>query len=337
MTEVPRIAIVITCFNYEAYVGRAIASVRAQTVSDYELVVVDDGSTDGSWDVIARSGVRACRIANGGQRAACLHGLDQTRAPFVLFLDADDELKPEALATILPQLDGNVAKLQYSLTRIAADGTVLGARYPALPRFRESGALAARVLATGVYQSPPTSGNVFRRDLCDVLRDAGYEPAVDGVILFAAPFLGDVVSLDEDLALYRVHDRNDSGLGRAPEPRLLQRDLDRFLQRMAHLRTIVARHRPGAALVEPRRTFYFQTSSFALAIASGRRPGLGDGLRLVATLASEPARLRGRLAVVALYLATILASRRRAQKLLAYRFGVGRRSLGGLIRAAVFP
>lgn len=337
MSRVPAIAVVITCFNYEAYVGRAIDSVLRQSVTDFELVVVDDGSTDGSWDVIARSGARAWRRENCGQRAACLYGFDQTRAPFVLFLDADDELKPDALATILPQLDARVAKLQYSLTCVGPDGAVRSTRYPVLERFRDRDALAARVLATGAYQSPPTSGNVFRRDLCELARDAGYDNAIDGIILFAAPFLGDVVSLDEDLAFYRVHDRNKSGFGRPPQASVLQRDLDRWVKRLEHLRTVVADRRPGAVLVDPRRTFYFQTTSFATAIASGRRPGLRDCARLIATLASEPSGLVGRSALMAFYLATALASRRRAQKLLAYRYSPGRRSLGGLVRAVVLP
>jgi hypothetical protein len=48
--------------------------------------------------------------------------LDRTRAPFVLFLDADDELKPGALGMIIDRLDPGVAKLQFPLTRIDADG-----------------------------------------------------------------------------------------------------------------------------------------------------------------------------------------------------------------------
>jgi glycosyltransferase involved in cell wall biosynthesis len=55
----------------------------------------------------------AFRIDNSGTRLACLFGLDQTRAPFVLFLDADDELKPGALGKIIDCLDPGVAKLQF--------------------------------------------------------------------------------------------------------------------------------------------------------------------------------------------------------------------------------
>ncbi|MGT2486450.1 glycosyltransferase family 2 protein [Methylobacterium oryzae CBMB20] len=125
MITEPKLAVIITCFNYENFVGRAIQSVLDQGSDACEIVVIDDGSTDRSWSMIQQSGVPAFRIPNGGQRAACLYGLAKTRAPFLLFLDADDELLPGALARILPALDTNVAKLQFCLTCIDSGGAVL--------------------------------------------------------------------------------------------------------------------------------------------------------------------------------------------------------------------
>ena len=81
MPDSPKLAVIISCYNYELFVERAIRSVLDQGRHDCELVVVDDGSTDGSWDAISRSGVTAFKIDNSGQRAACLFGLDRTRAP----------------------------------------------------------------------------------------------------------------------------------------------------------------------------------------------------------------------------------------------------------------
>jgi len=118
-----------------------------------------------------------------------LFGLEKTKAPFVLFLDADDELKPGALVKIIDRLDPGVAKLQFPLTRIDTDGNIISAALPALDTFRDRHVLARQVLRRGVYRSPPTSGNVFRRDVCKLLREADYDKFVDGVILFAAPFL----------------------------------------------------------------------------------------------------------------------------------------------------
>ena len=59
MTDSPKLAVVISCYNYESFVERAIQSVLNQDRHDCEVV---DGSTDGSWDVINRSGVTALRM-----------------------------------------------------------------------------------------------------------------------------------------------------------------------------------------------------------------------------------------------------------------------------------
>lgn len=329
----PRLAVVITCFNYEAYVGDAIASVQAEKRDDVELMVVDDGSTDGSWEAIGRTGAAAIRIANGGQRVACLAGLDRTRAPFVLFLDADDQLKPGALATIIASLDDKVAKLQYPLTRIDAAGLPIGGAVPALEDFRTREALATRVLRTGVYATPPTSGNVFRRDLCELLREADYDRAVDGVILFAAPFFGDVVSLSQELGLYRIHGLNDSGLGRPADAAALDRDIRRFIARTEHLRRFLGRIGRGGELAATDDMFFVRERRFSLAIASGERPALSSLPRLFLRLWQEYYPVRTKATITAFFLAAALLPHRRAQRLMAFRFNVGRRSARDLLRA----
>ncbi len=167
MEKEPRIAVVITCFNYETYVGKAIRSVLDQKTADCELVVIDDGSTDRSWDVIQETGARAYRIANGGQRSACLYGLGQTRAPFVLFLDADDELAPGALVRILQVLDPGVAKVQFCLTCIDATGRVITERYPpwrpSAARTRWSTRSCARRLSDAAEPPGTCSGGMSAR------------------------------------------------------------------------------------------------------------------------------------------------------------------------------
>jgi len=330
----PRIAVVITCFNYETYVGKAIRSVLDQKTADCELVVIDDGSTDRSWDVIQETGARAYRIANGGQRSACLYGLGQTRAPFVLFLDADDELAPGALARILQVLDPNVAKVQFCLTCIDATGRVITERYPALEAFRSQDKVVDEILRSGVYQTPPTSGNVFRRDVCEVLHHCAYDNAVDGVILLVAPFMGDVVSLSETLGLYRVHGQNDSGLGRAPRAETFERDLRRFELRLAHLRRLVGQLRPEAVLIEAERTYYFRFMDFSAALVRGTRYGSRGFLDLLRAILTEPRPLKWKVATALFFVAMFLAPLRQAQALLAFRFSVGQRSARRFLRAA---
>jgi len=94
-----KIAVIIPCYNNEAHLRKAISSALAQEGVALEVVVVDDGSTDTSV-AIARSfgdSVVVIGQANQGACAARNHGLAETRAPFVKFLDADDYLAPECL------------------------------------------------------------------------------------------------------------------------------------------------------------------------------------------------------------------------------------------------
>jgi glycosyltransferase involved in cell wall biosynthesis len=335
MPDTPKLAVIISCYNYESFVEQAIRSVLDQGRHDCEIVVVDDGSTDGSWDAISRTGVTAFKITNSGQLAACRYGLDRTQAPFVLFLDADDELKPGALGKIIDRLDPEVAKLQFPLTQIDADGNAIDGAVSSLETFRSRDELARRVLRTGVYKTPPTSGNVFRRDVCELLREVDYDRAVDGVILFAAPFFGDVVSLSEELGRYRIHGRNDSGLGRMPDADSLKRDIDRFVARMEHLRVIVQRLKPDQKLVDPRDAFYFRDRNLYLDIASGRRPRLTALPGLLSTLLDVPFSAKNKVAMAAFFILASVLPNDRGKALLAYRLKTGQRSALGFAKEII--
>ena len=112
-TGAPLVSCVIPVFNGERHVREAIDSVLAQTHRPIEIVVVDDGSTDGTADAVRLYGdqVRYAHQANAGPPAARNHGLALARGDFVAFLDADDRWLPEKLAVQLarfaerPELD----------------------------------------------------------------------------------------------------------------------------------------------------------------------------------------------------------------------------------------
>ncbi len=96
------ITVVIPLRNKAATVARAIESVRRQTFRDFEIVVVDDGSTDHGADVIKNLRIPYLRLisqAHAGVSAARNRGIQEARGEFVAFLDADDEWKPFYLET----------------------------------------------------------------------------------------------------------------------------------------------------------------------------------------------------------------------------------------------
>jgi glycosyltransferase involved in cell wall biosynthesis len=103
MTASPRFSVVIPLYNKVAYVRRAIDSVLAQTLEDFELVVVDDGSTDGSGELVTSyrdPRIRYFRQSNAGECAARNRGIEEARSEWISYLDADDEYLPEFLAEI---------------------------------------------------------------------------------------------------------------------------------------------------------------------------------------------------------------------------------------------
>jgi len=94
-------SIVIPCYNYEATIKRAISSVLLQSGHDFELLVIDDGSTDSSLEVIKRmcdDNVRFLSKENGGLASTRNRGIDETTGKYLIFLDADDEMAPNALS-----------------------------------------------------------------------------------------------------------------------------------------------------------------------------------------------------------------------------------------------
>lgn len=99
------VAVVITTYNYAHFLSAALESVLAQTVKPAEVVVIDDGSKDHPEQVTAcYPEVRIVRQPNAGLAAARNRGLRETSAPYVLFLDADDQLRPAAIESGLASL-----------------------------------------------------------------------------------------------------------------------------------------------------------------------------------------------------------------------------------------
>ena len=100
-SNTPAISVVMPVFNRAAVVGDAIQSVLNQDFADFELIVVDDGSTDGTAEAAAKFGdprLRLMRLpANAGGNAARNRGIEAATAPLITFLDSDDAYLPNKL------------------------------------------------------------------------------------------------------------------------------------------------------------------------------------------------------------------------------------------------
>lgn len=99
MDACPLVSVLIPAYNSQAYLGKALASVRAQTYPAIEVLLVDDGSTDDTADIARRfdGRVRVFEQANAGAGAARNRALAEARGEFVAFLDADDLWHPRKI------------------------------------------------------------------------------------------------------------------------------------------------------------------------------------------------------------------------------------------------
>jgi glycosyltransferase involved in cell wall biosynthesis len=143
----PRVSVIVPAFNAGPYLDEAIAGVVAQSADDWELTVVDDGSTDGSGDIAAEWArrdprLRLVRQANRGVAAARNAGFAASHADaeYLLFLDADDRLAPEALEVMSAYLvdHPDVGMVHCAYTRVDDKGRA-EPEEPWTPRWVPSG------------------------------------------------------------------------------------------------------------------------------------------------------------------------------------------------------
>jgi hypothetical protein len=218
------VSIVIPCYNYARYVAAAIEGALAQSHPHTEIVVVNDGSTDDSLQVIRRYAdrVRIIDQPNGGSIAAFNRGFAETSGEVVMFLDADDLMAPEAVAEVAKVWTPACAKVQYDLAIIDADGRDLGRRFCNFRPGYDARAVRASFRRTGTYRWPVTAGNAYARWFATSLFPLTVEHGADGLLNTLAPVYGDVVTIPRALGAYRLHGRNKwasrgSDLARMPE------------------------------------------------------------------------------------------------------------------------
>lgn len=207
-----RVSVIINNYNYARFVGAAIESALAQTHDDVEVVVVDDGSTDASAEVIAGFGDRIVPVLkpNGGQGSAFNAGFAVATGEVVIFLDADDRLGPTAAGEVAAIFEGDpsAAAVQYPLRHIDESGTPIGVIQPSRVSVLPDGDLRDQVLQFRCYHWQATSGNAYRRDaLARILPmpEAGYRISADAYVNELIPFCGPIRRAANPLAEYRIH------------------------------------------------------------------------------------------------------------------------------------
>jgi glycosyltransferase involved in cell wall biosynthesis len=256
----PSISVVIPLYNKRSSIGRAIRSVLCQDVSDVEVIVVDDGSTDGSAEEVAAMQdprIRLVRQANAGPGRARNIGASHAQAPLFSFLDADDEWMPHFLKAGLSALESHPEAVAYACSFDAGtyadrviDKVSLLTSTPSLlqPPKVEAGHQWMKYALDGLHSSSTIvrrsaflkAGGYFDRDRCLW----GEDSYLWGQILFMGPVFWDPTR--------RIHYHiEDSELGFAVKYRSRARPLAEH--GYALMKTVAPEHR-AAFFVLAQRT-----------------------------------------------------------------------------------
>jgi glycosyltransferase involved in cell wall biosynthesis len=242
----PLVTFIIRNWNYARFVGSAIRSVRNQTYPNFEAIVVDNGSTDGSRAEIEAAIADDPRFrtiwldANLGALAGGLKGLDVARGDFVTFVDSDDYLLADFAAMHVQAhlaLPRGVAFTSSAVIEINAAGAVLGTGLRGLQLDPRNGGLRSSFLVMrlsevsraqfdqldrSIVAHPPTengwlwspgTSNMFRRFLLETIRpraksDVMFGLSVDGHFCRLAHLFGGSATIAMPLSAYRLHGDN---------------------------------------------------------------------------------------------------------------------------------
>jgi glycosyltransferase involved in cell wall biosynthesis len=209
----PLVSIVINNYNYGRFLGKAIDSALNQTYVHKEVIVVDDGSTDDSREIIAKYGNRIIAVLkeNGGQASAFNAGFVVSKGDIIIFLDADDILLPEAVQEVVSIWEPKLSKVQWRLQLVDEKLRLLPDTWPSKWQSMPSGDLRPIILRWRHYPCPPTSGKAFSRWLLErilPMPEEEWRIAADSYLLSLAALYGEVRSIDKVLGYYRIHGRN---------------------------------------------------------------------------------------------------------------------------------
>jgi glycosyltransferase involved in cell wall biosynthesis len=243
----PKVSILMRVYNAERHLRAAVDSVLAQTLTDFELLAIDDGSSDASVEILRAYDDPRIRIvsqANAGKIAAAARGLAEARGEYVAILDADDRSAPERLDRQVAYLDAHpdAVLVGSALGIVDERGARIGVRrYPCDD--------AALRRAITIYNPFGHSAIAYRRDAARAA--GGYDPHLileDWDLSLRLMRLGSVANLPGVLSEYRV--RTDG--------------VDRRLVKVVLRGTIAAR-------AMAHRAYGFPRSAVSLAVDAAQR------------------------------------------------------------------
>lgn len=207
----PKVSVIIPNYNYGRFLSDAVVSALGQSVRPHEIIVVDDGSTDDSLEMLSRFGddVTVIRQKNGGVGAARNAGVRASSGDFIAFLDADDYWLGEKLSKQLAMFESDP---DLGLVTTGMREVSLGGEQIALHLRGMSGWCSEDLLLFRPVVSGPGSTSLVRRELFESV--GGFDerkelhPSEDWEFSFRIAQVSKIGFIEEVLAVYRNHGGN---------------------------------------------------------------------------------------------------------------------------------
>ena len=243
MKNQPLVSIILGNYNYERFLNQSIDSVLNQTYTNFELIVVDDGSTDNSREVIESYHDRLIAIfqKNSGAGSAFSNGVAHSKGEIVCFLDADDYFYPEKLAKVVTAFLEHPKWIQigHGWTSVNVEGKSIGRN---TSNILSQGDVSKLLLKWGKYASTITSGLACRRSALDQVMPINGALGIDSYLNVALPFYGEVGSINEPLMFYRIHGKNMRAHNDDLSYLMLEREeMAHFLNKRAEMAEVIER------------------------------------------------------------------------------------------------
>jgi glycosyltransferase involved in cell wall biosynthesis len=224
----PRISVIMPVYNCSSYLRESVGSILAQTFSDFELIAVDDGSSDDSWEIlqtITDKRVRTiCGHLNCGAARARNQAVEHADGEYLAFLDADDLASPARFATQIAALDSKPS-IDILTSRVAVTDSTGVIHRGEVFRSVDIGALL-------LFKNCIVQSSVLMRRACWQSYRSEFEPAED-YDLWARLAPGHrFSSLNDILVTYRRHERGVSHLFPEKMKRAVQMILREQLERL---------------------------------------------------------------------------------------------------------
>jgi glycosyltransferase involved in cell wall biosynthesis len=233
LQQKPSVSVLITCFNYGAYVGQAIESALGQTYPPAEIIVSDDASHDNSCEVvesyISRGlPIRLLRNPHGGMAANLNAAYLNCSGDVICLLDADDTFLPGKVEAVVNAFREH-PQAGFAIHRASLVDNQKRARgiYPLLSALPSGDCAQITYDNSGILMGlPPTTNLALRREVADRIFPipVEYTGYAEQMIHRLAPLMTELCAVDTPLARWRLHGQNDQNSTRIM-PRRLEREL----------------------------------------------------------------------------------------------------------------